>query len=1294
MKCAIAYQPDIYINLSQKKMLQNVIISGILYKRSQLIRDYFQQLVFFIAANIAKNSPMLDLLGSLLSAKSFLCETECNELCETVLLLLDMYKEYLSQNEISKTKITEICTVATFGDFMHDLREYQSKETVSGDIPDNTLLSLLRITEKLATLTPIQQKLTTSERLQLIDIIYDNFLFPVKNTHDALYRFKCKSSKSREAAYKLIDTLSQSQSECAIHLLKDCIIPLRSQVTEIPGWRYEPEKQEKSMAGFVGIRNPGSICYMNSMLQQFFIIQPLRNALLSANDKRLPCINKEGIDDNMLHQMQTVFAFLQLSCRRDVNTANFCYSYKERDGKPTNVNIQHDAHEFLTTLFDRLERTLKDTSYNLLLQNIFGGKSCSQIICSNCGNVSPTFEDFYCLSLEVKNQKSIYDALDRYITSGSVSGYLCSECNKRCDVSKRMLLSQLPNVLIVHLQRFSYNFDIDANEKIHSRFEFPNVLDMTNYTEEGIEQAEDDPEKAKKIIKVDPNKKQEKMKSQSIAKTSMVEQEKKQKEENQPVAARKKQKKSLKPKDYYTYKLVGVVVHNGNADAGHYYSIINVNRDEKESESNYLETEKDRWVEFNDSHISEFNFNRLESECFGGDEEDSMVDDMTDEAVKFVGGRSKSAYMLIYERQLKHPIPERIESEVMIREEEDIMVNSIENEDLFKITKGLREGKKVFYKDTLKNTMYQMHNFYKVPLSIQSLVQAEVIKDNIRYLFERLIYNQEFVKFAFNTFINAYNTRNFQVSVKLQDEIGALLTQFYTQFFLEIFPHCKLTGIPDLLNTIKIFSDFFSINSGASKELLFSSIKDPSRTYALMVKCPETIVRQYSTKICTNAFLKVLSEEQKDFINPPKDTTVLSRHFMDMCLSFIGYDLANNWTKFRYFFEMLKFMVVYGNELPIQYMFERNFIATTLDFMLGNLSPLSIPSHKRYEMGNQAQEPEFSSLIELVAFLMNSVIIQTPEIPDEKLTEKISKQKLYVLKFDDPAVKCLQSEEIILKYGKCGGKAANIASMISKIAYYNTRYSKHIITLILKNLNEIDLHRAAMWLDFIPELIMLDDNLQNLRIEWILGYPQIIRKNEFGLANTTDIEDDIYEYVSFIGNKKHYESLLQLIWKHRKRSEPFTICGIRMLFRLMATCEALYSYMMKIIAPSYTNSSYINWMSYAVNLHLSEQCSDKQLTPEQSEKLQAANDAKILIDQFAKKMQSGEYAEPVNTGYMVGKKIGKDKIIKEWNNSGKGVKVEIVEITTEIFPSKPCGNNNFGVTPEFLIKYFFNFSYQ
>ena len=53
----------------------------------------------------------------------------------------------------------------------------------------------------------------------------------------------------------------------------------------------------------------------------------------------------------------------------------------------------------------------------------------------------------------------------------------------------------------------------------------------------------------------------------------------------------------------FEFKLVGVVVHMGVATAGHYISYINI---ERERDSNvdpdeWIKTERQKWLEFNDS---------------------------------------------------------------------------------------------------------------------------------------------------------------------------------------------------------------------------------------------------------------------------------------------------------------------------------------------------------------------------------------------------------------------------------------------------------------------------------------------------------------------------------------------------------------------------------------------------------------------------------------------------------------------------------------------------------------------
>ena len=48
----------------------------------------------------------------------------------------------------------------------------------------------------------------------------------------------------------------------------------------ITEWEYLPHIGPRPPKGFVGLKNAGATCYMNSVLQQLYMIAPLRNSVL------------------------------------------------------------------------------------------------------------------------------------------------------------------------------------------------------------------------------------------------------------------------------------------------------------------------------------------------------------------------------------------------------------------------------------------------------------------------------------------------------------------------------------------------------------------------------------------------------------------------------------------------------------------------------------------------------------------------------------------------------------------------------------------------------------------------------------------------------------------------------------------------------------------------------------------------------------------------------------------------------------------------------------------------------
>lgn len=96
--------------------------------------------------------------------------------------------------------------------------------------------------------------------------------------------------------------------------------------------------------------------------------------------------------------------------------------------------------------------------------------------------MSNKFEHFFNLSLSVKNLNSITESLTQFIQGEDISDYNCEACKKKVNITKRVCLHELPNVLIVHLQRIIFDLDQLQNIKINSRFEFPNEFNLEPYT--------------------------------------------------------------------------------------------------------------------------------------------------------------------------------------------------------------------------------------------------------------------------------------------------------------------------------------------------------------------------------------------------------------------------------------------------------------------------------------------------------------------------------------------------------------------------------------------------------------------------------------------------------------------------------------------------------------------------------------------------------------------------------------------------------------------------------------------
>ncbi len=152
---------------------------------------------------------------------------------------------------------------------------------------------------------------------------------------------------------------------------------------------------------------------------------------------------------------------LKDSRRASYNASHICSLIKDFDGRPLSVFEQRDADEFFNLLMDRLEANLKSSSRPELIKDVFGGCFANEVICLDCPHRSTVKEEFLSLNLQIHNKRGLAEGMQAFVEAESLAGsnaYHCDRCDKKVSAKKRVSIGVLPNILVVVLKRFEFDF--------------------------------------------------------------------------------------------------------------------------------------------------------------------------------------------------------------------------------------------------------------------------------------------------------------------------------------------------------------------------------------------------------------------------------------------------------------------------------------------------------------------------------------------------------------------------------------------------------------------------------------------------------------------------------------------------------------------------------------------------------------------------------------------------------------------------------------------------------------------
>nr|XP_033805269.1 probable ubiquitin carboxyl-terminal hydrolase FAF-X isoform X2 [Geotrypetes seraphini] len=662
MTLCFALIPTALDALSKEKAWQTFIIDMLLHCHSKIVRQMAQEQFFLMATRCCMgHRPLLFFITLLFTVLGSTAKERAKHAGDYFTLLRHLLNyAYISSINMPNAEVLLNNEI----DWLKRIKD-EVKRTGETGMEETILEGHLGVTkELLAFQTPEKKYHIGCEKggANIIKELIDDFIFPASNVYLQYMKSGelpaeqaipvCSSPATINAGFELLVALAVG----CVRNLKQIVDTLTDMYylggEALTEWEYLPPVGPRPSKGFVGLKNAGATCYMNSVIQQLYMIPAIRNGILATegtgsdvdddmsgdekpeNETNVdprddvfgfphqyedkPALNKtedrKEYNIGVLRHLQVIFGHLAASRLQYYVPRGFWKQFRLW-GEPVNLREQHDALEFFNSLVDSLDEALKALGNPAMLSKVLGGSFADQKICQGCPHRYECEESFTTLNVDIRNHQNLLDSLEQYVKGDLLEGanaYHCEKCNKKVDTVKRLLIKKLPPVLAIQLKRFDYDWERECAIKFNDYFEFPRELDMEPYTVAGVAKLEGDevtPEN-----QVIPNEQTESEQSGSTK-----------------------------------YRLVGVLVHSGQASGGHYYSYI--------IQRNGGDGEKNRWYKFDDGDVTECKMDddeEMKNQCFGGEYMGEVFDHMMKRMSYRRQKRWWNAYILFYERMDTH----------------------------------------------------------------------------------------------------------------------------------------------------------------------------------------------------------------------------------------------------------------------------------------------------------------------------------------------------------------------------------------------------------------------------------------------------------------------------------------------------------------------------------------------------------------------------------------------------------------------------------------------------------------
>ncbi|XP_049877741.1 ubiquitin carboxyl-terminal hydrolase puf [Pectinophora gossypiella] len=794
----------------------------------------------------------------------------------------DFFKEGATSEDSGAPDLNELCEQIRSSLEKREIIEKRSEPCT----PDDGLYGQLSLLTHLLK-HPLRFK-TSEQGKRTLEMVF-GFLFDVPNP-DKRNLPKCKSQKSRAAAYDLLVELVRGAPDNYMVLHNKLMEHHKPGHQSSYPWDYWPAEESRSECGYVGLTNLGATCYMASCMQHLYMMPGARAAVLCAD----PAASRHAAT---LHEMQRMFAYLMESERKAYNPRSFCKVY-QMDHQPLNTGEQKDMAEFFIDLVSKLEEMTPELKK--LVKTLFCGVLSNNVVSLDCPHVSRTLEEFYTVRCQVADMRNLHQSLDEVTVKDTLEGdncYTCSQCAAKVRAEKRACFKKLPRILCFNTMRYTFNMLTMLKEKVNTHFSFPMRLDMSGYVEKHLMPAQYQEEKRKLA-------------------------EDKKDRENSPNSEPEETSDS---EEHYEYELIGVTVHTGTADGGHYYSFIR----DREHEHH------DRWLLFNDAEVKPFDPAHIAAECFGGEMTSKTYDSVTDKFMDFSFEKTNSAYMLFYE--LTSPRVQRGSDSGQIEEPQSSTAE--------------------------ENTSAAVER-----RSSESSPAVQLPPDLLKWIWDdnmQFLHDKNIFQHAYFTFMGQMCSSVPQSLLTLRPEITEVAARLSTSFFIETFIHAKEK--PTMVSWVELVTKQFNASAAASEWFLGHMADDTWWPMQVLIKCPNQMVRQMFQRLCMHVIQRLRSshcalylqgmEEGSEDNSKLGEASCVTR-FIRMLLSLMENGARSHLRHLTEYFSLLYEFSKMGEEEG-RFMLRINAIASMVSFYLGhNSNSVESPTEEASGSGGSSGNTE------------------------------------------------------------------------------------------------------------------------------------------------------------------------------------------------------------------------------------------------------------------------------------------------------------------------------------------------